>query len=109
MRQVAAELVRDLGAPFDAAWRRLCDVHGPREGARVFAKVLGHVEERGLLQVAGQLQQALERDEPLLLALAAPESPALVAMEKLPKSVQLIDIASGCAADYDAWLVGGAQ
>jgi hypothetical protein len=108
VRQVAAELVRDLGAPFDAAWRRLCDVHGPREGARVFAKVLGHIVERGSAQVAVQLQQALQRDEPLLLALAAPlPSPALVAQEKLPQSVQHIDIASGCAADYDRWLGGG--
>ena len=110
VRQVAAELVRDLGAPFDAAWRHLCDVHGPREGARVFAKVLGHVEERGIAQVAVQLQQALERDEPLLLALAAPAlSAALLAQEKLPQSVQRIDVASGCAADYDAWLGGGVQ
>ncbi len=75
LRQVAAELVRDLGTPFDTAWRLLVDRHGPKQAARIFAKVLGYVEARGLAVVAQTLQAALTREEPLLLALAPPVPP----------------------------------
>jgi transposase len=109
LRQVAPELVRDLGAPFDAAWRSLVDVHGPRDAARVFAKVLGHIETRGLATVASAVDEALGRGEPLLLALAppAPQTPPL-SDSALPQALRVIDVESGRAADYDS-LVGGAR
>lgn len=109
VRQVAAELVRDLGEPFATAWRSIVDAHGPREASRIFAKVLTHVESRGLEAVATTLRTALSRGEPLLLALApAPAAPVLVAPEALPQSLRGVVVESGCAADYDAWLRGGA-
>jgi hypothetical protein len=110
VRQVAAELVRDLGEPFAAAWRSLVDAHGPRQASRIFAKVLTHVESRGLDAVATTLRAALGRGEPLLLALApAPVESVLVAQEALPQSLRGVAVESGCAADYDAWLRGGAS
>jgi transposase len=109
VRQVASELIRDLGEPFGTAWRLLVDVHGPREAARVFAKVLGHVEDRGLDAVAARLRDAIARDEPLLLALA-PQAAATPNLqhEALPTSLRGIDVQSGSAADYDALLRGDA-
>jgi len=110
VRQVAAELVRDLGAPFDAAWRSLVDAHGPKQGARIFAKVLGHVEERGVERVAVTIVAALAKSEPLLLALAPPESRAhVVASDLLPPSLRGVDVAAASASDFDAILLGGAQ
>ena len=110
LRQVAAELVRDLGAPFDAAWRLLVDRHGPKQAARIFAKVLVYVEARGLAVVAQTLQDALRREEPLLLALAPPLPPeTLLDAAALPCSLRAVEIASGCAADYDVLLAGGAR
>jgi transposase len=110
LRQVAAELVRDLGPPFDAAWRLLVDRHGPKQAARIFAKVLGHVETRGLALVAQALQGALLREEPVLLALAPPAQPEpLLNTAALPYSLRAVEISSGCAADYDVLLVGGAR
>jgi hypothetical protein len=108
VRQVAAELVADLGPVFGHAWRSLVDAHGPKQAARIFAKVLGHVEVRGIDAVAATLQEALQRNEPLLLALTpahgtAPE----VAREALPQSLRSIEVAAGCAADYDRLLTGG--
>src|SRR5687767_6669912 len=38
---------RDLGAPFPAIWDQLHAAHGPREAARLFAKVLGQLETHG--------------------------------------------------------------
>jgi len=108
VRQVAAPLVRDLGAPFDAAWRLLVDAHGPRQAARVFAKVLGHVESRGVEAVAERLRRALDAGEPLLLALAPPVPFEQLADVDVPVSLRALDVASGCAADYDAWLRGDA-
>lgn len=108
MRQVAAELVRDLGEPFDVAWRSLVDAHGPRQASRIFSKVLTYVETRGIAAVATTLRSALQRGESLLLALApAPSDPVLVSREALPQSLRAIEIESGHAADYDAWLRGG--
>jgi transposase len=108
VRQVAAELIRDLGPPFDAAWRSLVDAHGPKQAARVFAKVLAHIETRGVNLVATALATALAKGEPLLLALAPPVVPsAVVAREALPASLRDVEIASGRAADYDTYLVGG--
>ncbi len=107
VRQVSRELVADLGEPFGAAWCALVDVHGPREAARVFAKVLGHIEARGLAEVASTVHHALHRGEPLLLALApAAPAPSLVALEELPLALR-VEVPSGCAGDYDGWLGGG--
>jgi hypothetical protein len=70
VRQVAAELTRDLGPSFVDAWRALVDAHGPKQGARIFAKVLSYVETRGIDSVAATLASALKGNESLLLALA---------------------------------------
>jgi transposase len=108
VRQVAAELIRDLGPAFAAAWRMLVDVHGPKQAARIFAKVLAHVEARGVDAVAAVLEVALKKDEPLLLALAPARAPsAVVASDALPACLRSVEVAAGCAADYDALLVGG--
>ena len=105
VRQVAAELTRDLGPSFIAAWRELVDAHGPKAAARIFAKVLGHVETRGVKEVALVIDAALARSEPLLLALAPPTIPvALVARDALPQSLRSVEVLAGCAADYDALL-----
>jgi len=102
------ELIRDLGPPFADAWRSLVDAHGPKQAARIFAKVLGHVETRGADTVATTLADALSRSEPLLLALAPPPAPcASVADDALPASLRAVDVAAGSAADYDALLRAG--
>jgi transposase len=110
VRQVAAELVRDLGAPFDVAWRSLVDAHGPKQAARIFAKVLGHVEERGAERVAATIAIALAKNEPLLLALAPPDAHApVVASDLLPLSLRCVDVAAASASDFDALLLGGVR
>jgi hypothetical protein len=109
VRQVASELIRDLGPPFDVAWRSLVDAHGPKQASRVFAKVLAHVETRGVSAVALTLKDALADDVPLLLALAPPPpAERAVATDQLPAPLQAVEVVSGRASDYDALLRRGA-
>src|SRR5580698_7730405 len=99
VRQVAAELTRDLGPSFVDAWRLLVDAHGPKQGARIFAKVLAHIETRGIEAVAATLAMALQRSEPLLLALAPSPSPRIeVGPDALPGNLRDVQVESGCAA-----------
>jgi transposase len=110
VRQVASELINDLGPTYAAAWRALVDAHGPKQAARVFAKVLTHVEARGIASVAIVLEAALAKSEPLLLALAPAAVPSrIVDREALPAALRDVDVVAGCAADYDGWLKGGAS
>jgi hypothetical protein len=108
VRQVLPDLLRDLGDPFPAIWDQLHGAHGPREAARHFAKVLGQLETHGAAVVVPALRVALTTGTPLLLALTPAPSPARIALDALPAPLRAIDVASGCAADYDSWLLGGA-
>jgi transposase len=107
VRQVASELIDDLGPAYVEAWRSLVDAHGPKQAARVFAKVLAHVEDRGVEAVAATISAALSRSESLLLALA-PATPRPVAVhdDLLPSTLRDVSIETARASDYDK-LLGG--
>jgi hypothetical protein len=107
VRQVLPDLLRDLGAPFPAIWDHLHGAHGPRDAARLFAKVLGQLDTQGAAIVVPALTAALATGTPLLLALT-PASPRVV-LEAVPAPLRDIEVGSGCAADYDGWLLGAAS
>lgn len=110
VRQVASKLIDDLGPAYAAAWRALVNAHGPKQAARVFAKVLAHVEERGVDAVAIALDAALTKSEPILLALAPVAQPShVVDCESLPMALRDVEVVAGCAADYDELLTRGAS
>ena len=63
VRQVLPDLLRDLGDPFPAIWDQLHGAHGPREAARLFAKVLGQLDTYGAAVVVPALTRgARDRD-----------------------------------------------
>lgn len=103
VRQVLPDLLRDLGEPFPAVWAQLHAAHGPREGARLLAKVLGELETRGASEVIPQLRAALVTGAPLLLGRRPAASAPTV---DVPAPLRDLEIGSGHAADYDAWLTG---
>lgn len=108
VRQVADELVPTLGEPYTEVWRRLVDVHGPKQAARVFAHVLGAVVDQGHERIAARLRAALLDGTPVLLAIKpAVEPPPPVALEELPAALRAIEVVGSNAAAYDA-LLGGA-
>jgi transposase len=104
VRQVLPDLLRDLGAPFPAIWDQLHAAHGPRDAARLFAKVLGQLDTHGADVVVPALCAALGAGTPLLLALAPARSRPCIAPDAVPAPLRDVEVGSGCAADYDAWL-----
>lgn len=106
-RQVAHQLIEQLGHPYDAVWRGLVDACGPKEAARHFARILGEVVRHGEEAVAARLRRVLDDDVPISLALAPPSAPRTqVPAEALPSALAGVDVEAGRAADYDS-LVGG--
>lgn len=103
VRQVLPDLLRDLGDPFPAVWAHLHEAHGPREAARLLAKILGELETRGAPDVVPALETALATGAPLTMARIATAAPVRV---DLPAALRDLAITSGCAADYDDWLTG---
>jgi hypothetical protein len=109
LRQVAAEVIAELGEPFGSTWRQLVDALGPLGAARHFALVVEAIVKEGEDAVAGRLTRALREDIPLSLALAPPPpTPARVADADLPPSLEGIEVEAASAADYDE-LLGGAR
>jgi transposase len=105
VRQVLPDLLRDLGAPFPAIWDQFHAAHGPRDAARLFAKVLGQLATQGADVVVPALRAALVAGTPLLLALTPASTTHRLAPDVVPTHLRDLEIASGCAADYDGWLV----
>jgi transposase len=103
VRQVLPDLLHDLGAPFPAVWERLHLAHGPREAARLFAKILGELDVRGGVDVVPALTAALATGTPLTLAHIVVAAPPRI---DVPPPLRDLEVASGCAADYDRWLTG---
>lgn len=105
VRQVAAELLGELGEPYGALWRMLVDAHGPREAARVFARVIGAVVEHGEEVVAKAIGAALESKRSDLLALARLlTTTPKVKTTPIPASLQGYQVENASAARYDALL-----
>lgn len=59
VRQVATELVYELGEPYGRLWALLVKSHGDKEGAKVLAKILGAIVEHGAAQVTNAITIAL--------------------------------------------------
>ncbi len=111
VRQVAPELVAELGEPYGRLWQLLEGAHGGLEAARVLARLLAVIDREGEEVVSAALDRAL-RQSPLF----QPHVPAVdVAQAKravaVPEGLRFYDVEAGRAADYD-WLLleaGGAR
>ncbi len=102
LRQVAPELLRELGEPFAEFWRMLVDRHGPADAARVLARVLEAVCERGEAVVGEVLRRMLRDGQTGLLALPCKqEVPVRIVV---PEPLRGIEIEQARARDYDALL-----
>jgi hypothetical protein len=110
VRQVAPELVAELGEPWGRLWALLVATHGDREASRVLSRLLGAVLSSGEEEVVASLTAALSGDGADLLALGAllhAEQPAHSV--RVPEALASFEVESARAADYDYLTQGGPQ
>ncbi len=106
LRQVAPELVRELGAPYDRLWAMLTERYGEKEASRVLSRILGAVVDHGEQLVAGALQEALSRGRFDLLALAKhlEDRWGQSRSVAVPEALLGYRVESASATDYDRLL-----
>lgn len=110
VRQVAPELIAELGEPFGKLWRLLVDAHGPRDAARAFARIIGAVNEQGEDETRDVIQSILRDDDMDSMNLFFPKKLKSTPQENsVPESLAAYTIEVGCTQAYDALLTGGAS
>ena len=96
LRQVAPKLLEELGGAYQRLWDMVSQRYGELEAARMVAKLLGAVGERGEEEVKRTLEQLLRGQEPV--------QKVATALPQVPASLAVYQIESGHAADYDSVL-----
>jgi transposase len=105
VRQVAPELVAELGEPYGRLWELLVGSHGEREAGRVLARIVGAIVEHGEAEVTVALGRALSRERCDLLALSVGSPAATAACIQVPPALASYAVETARASDYD-WLLG---
>lgn len=108
VRQVAPELVAELGEPYGRLWSLLVGRYGSREASRVLSRVLGAVVDHGSETVAEALEAAMDAGRCDLLAMAGRLRQAETVVE-VPAALRSYEIEAGSPADYDVLLQGGVR
>ncbi len=118
VRQVAPELVAELGEPYRQLWTLLEQTHGGRQAGRILADVLGAIADHGESAITTALNEALAAGaftaagsgNLLALMRQLPARPVLTDA-LVPQALRAVQIEAGCAADYDDLLraAGGAS
>lgn len=108
LRQVAPELIREMGAPYDKLWEMLTERYGEKEASRVLCRILGAVVDHGEEPVADALQAALSRGRFDLLALAEhlEDRRGRSRSVAVPEALLGYRVQSANSTDYDR-LLGG--
>jgi len=108
VRQVAPELVTELGEPYGRLWSLLVGRYGSREAARVLSRVLGAIVDHGSQAVAEALEAAFQAGRCDLLDLARRLKQTNLTVE-VPVALRGYEIETGSPADYDVLLMGGVR
>jgi transposase len=106
VRQVAPELVAEMGEPYGRLWSLLVGRYGSREASRVLSRVLGAVVDHGSETVAEALETAMDAGRCNLLAMAERVQKASAVVE-VPAALRSYEIEAGSPADYDVMLQEG--
>jgi transposase len=107
VRQVAVELVAELGEPYPQLWQLLVATHGGLEAGRTLARLLAAVGSHGEEVVRGCLERAVAQAAPGGVLVSADE-PLRLEVE-VPDALRFYTVEAGRAADYDWMLAGGGE
>ncbi|MCA1837381.1 MAG: hypothetical protein LC674_00915, partial [Actinobacteria bacterium] len=110
VRQVAPELIQELGEPYGRLWQMLVKRYGAKEASKVLARILGALVDHGEGAVADALGVALSNGRCDLLSLSKrihdpTKRPRAV---EVPEALNGHNIESARASDYDALLLDNA-
>jgi hypothetical protein len=107
VRQVAPELIAELGEPYGRLWGLLSETHGDREAARTLARILAAVTTHGEEAIREALESALETDRVHLLDVRreSPRPAPRAEAVEVPAALAAYQVESASAADYDELLV----
>jgi hypothetical protein len=108
VRQVAPELLTELGEPFGQLWSLLEGRYGPRETARLLARILGAMVDHGEAVVAAALEAVMRTAGPDPTT-STPPMYQLPQEVSVPQALQGYLVEAARAADYDAMLLGGVR
>jgi hypothetical protein len=110
VRQIAPELLTELGEPWSSLWQLLAATHGQLEAARILAKLLGTLDKHGEERLRPVLEAALAQQR-IGLVDDIPSAPAPPESIMVPHGLANIVIEAGKATDYDHLLLtnGGAH
>jgi transposase len=111
VRQVAPELIGELGEPYGKLWGMLDERYGPKEASRVLSRILGAVVDHGEEPVAEALQAALSRGRFDLLSLAKhldDRREQQLRSVAIPEALSGYRVEAANATDYDELLLGSA-
>jgi transposase len=100
VRQVAPELLAELGEPWATLWRQLVAAHDEARAAKIMAGILGALVTHGQAAMADSLSAVLAAPVPVL-----PESPP--ARVAVPDRLAGYTVDAARAVDYDPILCGG--
>lgn len=108
VRQVAPELLPELGEPYQTLWAMLAKTHGEREAARVVAKLVAAIVVHGEGAVTTALTQVMQSESADLHGvrerLKAVPLPTRIAV---PERLAGYEVEAGKASDDDFLLAGG--
>jgi hypothetical protein len=108
LRQVAPELLPELGEPYQTLWNMLAQAHGAREAAQVVAQLVAALVAHGYGDVTTALTQVMQQEGADLPAvherLEAVSVPTRIAV---PERLAGYEVEAGKASDYDFLLAGG--
>jgi transposase len=109
LRQVAPELMPELGEPYARLWDLLEQTHGGREAARVFSRIVAAIVEHGAMEVGAALEQLISSDSAELSRSMSQRSQSRTVPELIPVPELLAgyEVEAGRASDYDFLLTGG--
>jgi hypothetical protein len=106
VRQIAPELIRELGEPYGQLWRLLVETHGERQAARTLSRILGAIVDHGEREVAAALEQSLAADRVDLLALGQRLQPSTQVLEvPIPAALAGYEIETVSLDEFDRLLV----
>ena len=106
VRQVAPEIVAELGEPFGRFWTVLDKTHGAQKASRILAAVLAAVLEHGETEVAEAIQETLEAGQTdLLTVMSRLERQDDLPLSEVPPSLAAYPIEQASCRDYDYLLL----